>query len=83
MLSEMAIWNHESDTKPQFDTQYRSDATSDPGSDKQPLDNNQHSNTAKRKHISPTRIKPDKLSITFGDKASVLDKTKNKWHAQL
>ena len=73
MLSEMAIWNHESDSEPQI--QYRSDATSDSDSDNQPLANKQQSTSAKRKHTSPTRIKPDKLSITFGDETSVLVKT--------
>ena len=76
MLSEMAICNHESDSKPQIDLQYRSDAISDSDSDNQPLAIKQPSISAKRKHNSSTRIIPDKLSITFGDNASVLVKSK-------
>ena len=77
MLSEMAIWNHDSVSDPQVGIQYRSDTNSDTDSDNQPLANKQPNTTGKRKHISPTRITPDKLSITFGDKTSVLVKTKN------
>ena len=72
MLSEMAIWNNDSNSEPQVNIQYRSDTNSDTDSDNQPLANKQPSTSFKRKHISPTRITPDKLSITIGDKTSVL-----------
>ena len=75
MLSEMAIWNHESDSEPRIDIQYRSEENSDSVSDNQPLIIKQPSTSAKRKHNSPTRITPDKLSITFGDKTSLLVKS--------
>ena len=58
MLSEMAIWNHESDSEPQIDIQYRSEENSDSDSDNQPLANRQPSTSAKRKHNSATRITP-------------------------
>ena len=77
MLSEAAIWNHEFDTEPQVDIQYRSPTSSDTDSNNQPLANKEPSTSLKRKQISPIRITPDKLSITFGDKTSVLVKTKN------
>ena len=77
MISELAIWIHESGSEPQVDIQYRSDATSDSDSNYLPLANKLPSTSAKHKHISPTRIIPDKLSITFSDKTSVLVKTQN------
>ena len=75
MLRKMAIWNHESDSEPQIDIQYRCDPNSGSDSDNQPLAIKQPSTSAKRKHNSPTRIIPDNLSITFGNKTPFLVKS--------
>ena len=47
MLSEMAIWNHDSDSEALVDIQYRSDTTSDRDSDNQRLANMQPSTSSK------------------------------------
>ena len=76
MLSEAAIWNQDSDSEPQLDIQYQSNcAESD--SDEEPLATKRAPTAQKRKTISPKKIVPDKLSITFGDKTSVIVKSKN------
>ena len=58
MLSEAAIWNHESDSEPHLDIQYRTPTSSDTESDNQPLASKQPGTSLKRKHISPIRITP-------------------------
>ena len=64
MLDQQAMWNF-LDSEPNLDIQYNSDGESDtiPLARQIP---------AKRKQISPIKITPDKLSINFGDKTSVL-----------
>ena len=52
-----------------MDIQYNTPENSDEESDTIPL---ARQILAKRKQISPIKITPDKLSITFGDKTSVL-----------
>ena len=61
-------WNF-SDSEPNLDIQYNTLENSDEESDTIPL---ARQIPAKRKQISPIKITPDKLSITFGDKTSVL-----------
>ena len=76
MLSEASIWNKDSDSEPHLDIQYQSPgAESD--SDEEPLATKRAPTAQKRKAISPIKIVPDKLSITFGDKTSVLVKSRN------
>ena len=76
MLSEASIWNQDSDSEPHLDIQYQSPgAESD--SDEEPLATKRAPTAQKRKTISPIKIVPDKLSITFGDKTSVLVKERN------
>ena len=76
MLSEASIWNQDSDSEPHLDIQYQSPgAESD--SDEEPLATKRAPMAQKRKTISPIKIVPDKLSITFGDKTSVLVKERN------
>ena len=67
MLDQQAMWNF-SDSEPNLDIQYNTPENSD-NSDTIPL---ARQIPAKRKQISPIKITPDKLSITFGDKTSVL-----------
>ena len=68
VLDQQAIWNF-SDSEPNLDIQYNTPQNSDAESDTIPLARQRQS---KRKQLSPIRITPDKLSITFGDKTSVL-----------
>ena len=68
MLDQQAMWNF-SDSEPNLDIQYNTPENSDAESDTIPLARQRQS---KRKQISPIKIRPDKLGITFGDKTSVL-----------
>ena len=68
MLDNQAMWNF-SDSEPNLDIQYNTRENSDEESDTLPL---ARQKPPKRKQISPKKITPDKLSITFGDKTSVL-----------
>ena len=68
MLDQQAMWTF-SDSEPNIDIQYNTPDNSEDESDTIPL---ARQRATKRKHISPTKIIPDKLSITFGDKTSVL-----------
>ena len=68
MLDQQSMWNF-SDSEPNLDIQYNTPENSDAESDTIPLAKQRQS---KRKRISPIKITPDKLSITFGDKTSVL-----------
>ena len=62
--------------EPHLDIQYQSPgAESD--SDEEPLATKRAPTAQKRKTICPIKIVPDKLSITFGDKTSVLVKSRN------
>ena len=74
MLDQQAMWNF-SDSEPNLDIQYNTPENSDAESDTIPLARQKQS---KRKQISPIKITPDKLSITFGDKTSVLLNKENK-----
>ena len=68
MLDQQAMWNF-SDSEPNLDIQYNTPENSDAESDTIPLARQRQS---KREQISPIKITPDKLSITFGDMTSVL-----------
>ena len=68
MLDQQTMWNF-LDSEPSLDTQYNTHENSDEESDTIPL---ARQIPAQRKQISPIKITPDKLSITFGDKSSVL-----------
>ena len=68
MLDQQAMWNF-SDSEPHLDIQYNTPENSDAESDTIPLARQRQS---KRKQLSPNKITPDKLIITFGDKTSVL-----------
>ena len=67
-LDQQAMWNF-SDSEQNWDIQYNTPENSDEESDTIP---HARQRPAKRKQISPMKITPDKLSITFGDKTSVL-----------
>ena len=77
MMNEAEIWNQDSDTEPQLDIQYQSQHNLDTDSDEEPLATKRATTAQKRKTVSPLKIVPDKLSITFGDKTSVIVKSKN------
>ena len=77
MLNEAIIWYQDSNSEPQLDIQYQSPENSDTDSDEQPLAIKRTTTTQKRKTISPIKIIPDKLSVTFGERNSVLIKPKN------
>ena len=68
MLDQQAMWNF-SDSEPNLDIQYNNPENSDEESDTIPLAGQRQ---AKHKQISPMKITPDNLGITFGDKTSVL-----------
>ena len=68
MLDQQAMSNF-SDSEPNLDIQYNTPENSDEESNTTPLARQRQS---KRKQISPIKITPDKLSITFWDKTSVL-----------
>ena len=68
MLDQQAMWNF-SDSEPNLGIQYNTPKNSDAESDTIPLARQRQS---KRKQISPIKITPDKLSITFGDTTSAL-----------
>ena len=68
MLDQQTMWNF-LDSEPNLDIQYNTPENSDKESDTIPL---ARQLSAKRKQISPIKITPDKLSITFGDKIYVL-----------
>ena len=76
MLSEAGIWNKDSDSEPQLDIQNQSNCA-ETDSDEEPLFTKCAPTAQKRKTISPIKIVPDQLSITFGDKTSVIVKSKN------
>ena len=78
MLSEAAIWNQDSDSEPQRDIQYQPQQNTDSDSDEEPLATKRATTAQKRKTISPIKIVPDKLSISSGDKTSVIVRSKNK-----
>ena len=68
MLDQQALWSF-SDSEPNLDIQFNTPENSDAESDTIPLAKRRQS---KRKQISPIKITTNKLSITFGDKTSVL-----------
>ena len=69
-----AIWNQDPVSEPEMDIQCRTPTTLGIGkeSDEQPLISKRTTTAQKRKTISPTKIIPDKLSITFGDETFVI-----------
>ena len=77
MLDEAAIWNQDSDSEPQMDIQNQPQQNMDSDSDEEPLATKRATTAQKRKTISPIKIIPDNLSITFGDKTSVIVRSKN------
>ena len=77
MLDEAAIWNQDSDSEPQMDIQNQPQQNMDSDSDEEPLATKRATTAQKRKTLSPIKIVPDKLSITFGDKTSVIVRSKN------
>ena len=74
MLDQQAMWNF-SDSEPNLDIQYNTPTNPDEDSETIPLARHYQ---RKRKHISPIKTTSDKLSITFGDKTSVVKKKENK-----
>ena len=68
MLDQQSMWNF-SDSEPNLDIQYNTPEDSEAESYTIPLARKVQN---RRKQISPIKITPDKLSITFGDKTSVL-----------
>ena len=76
MLSEAGIWNKDSDSEPQLDIQYQSNCA-ETESDEETLITKCAPTAQKRKTISPIKLVPDQLSITFGDKTSVIVNSKN------
>ena len=67
MLKADTIWNLESDSEPKLDIQFQQTIDEEDSSDQSTLQNIKKK-AIKRKNISPIKIKPDKLMITFGDK---------------
>ena len=77
MLNEAANWSQDSDSEPQMDIQYQPQQNMDTDSDEEPLATKHATTAQKRKTSSPIKIVPDKPSITFGDKTSVIVRSKN------
>ena len=78
MLNAESIWNIETDSEPELDIRFNEDAPDeDSASDNSTLQNVKKK-AVKRKHISPIKIIPDKLTLTFGDKTTTITKTKTK-----
>ena len=75
MLKADTIWNLESDSEPQLDIQFQSTIDEDDSSDQSTL-HNVKKKAIKRKNISPIKIIPDKLMITFGDKTTSIINTR-------
>ena len=75
MLKADTIWNLESDSEPQLDIQFQSTIDEDDSSDQSTL-HNVKKKAIKRKKISPIKIIPDKLMITFGDKTTSITNTR-------
>ena len=78
MLNEAAIGNQESDSELQLDIECKSPSNSDTEFDIEPLSTKRTTTAQKRKTISPFKITPDELSVTFGDKVAVIEKSKSK-----
>ena len=70
MTDQQTTWNF-SDSEPNLDIQYNIPSNSDEELEKVLLAQQAH---GKSKHITPIKITPDKLSINFGEKTSLLIK---------
>ena len=76
MLNAESIWNIETDSEPELDIRFNEDTPDeDSVSDNSTL-KNVKKKAVKRKHTSPIKIIPDKLTLTFGDKTTTITKTK-------
>ena len=76
MLNAESIWNIETDSEPELDIRFNEDTPDeDSASDNSTLQNVKKK-AVKRKHTSPIKIIPDKLTLTFGDKTTTITKTK-------
>ena len=71
MLNAETIWNLKSDSDPDLDIQFQPAIDEEDSSDQSTLQNVQK-NAIKRKNISPIKIIPDKLIVTFGDKTTTI-----------
>ena len=76
MLNAESICNIETDSEPELDIRFNEDTPDkDSASDNSTLQNVKKK-AVKRKHISPIKIIPDKLTLTFGDKTTTITRTK-------
>ena len=75
MLKADTTWNLESDSEPELDIQFQQTIDEEDSSDQSTLQNVKKK-AIKRKNISPIKIKPDKLMITFGDKTTSITNTR-------
>ena len=75
MLKPDTIWNLESDSEPELDIQILQPNNEDDSSDQSTLQNVKRK-AIKRKNISPIKIIPDKLMVTFGDKTTTITNTR-------
>ena len=75
--SNSIITNHlyKSDSEPDLDIQFQKAMDEEDSSDQSTLQNIQKK-AIKRKNISPTKITPDKLMVTFGDKITTITNTR-------
>ena len=75
MLNAETIWNLKSDSDADFDIQFQQATDKEDSSDQSTLQNLQKK-AIQRKSISPIKIIPDKLMVTFGDKTTTITNTR-------
>ena len=74
MLNAETIWNLESDSETDLNVKFQERTSEDDSCDHSTLQNMKKRAT-KPKKISPTKLTPDKLMITFGDKTTTITNT--------
>ena len=72
MLNAESIWNVETDSEPELDIRFHEDNPDEESASDNATLQNVKKKAVKRKHTSPTKITPDKLMITFGDKTTTI-----------
>ena len=76
MLNAESIWNIETDSEPELDIRFNEDTPDEDSASDNSTPQNVKKKAVKRKHTSPIKIIPDKLTLTFGDKTTTITKTK-------
>ena len=76
MLNGESIWNIETDSEPELDIRFNEDIPDEYSASDNATLQNVKKNAVKRKHTSPTKIIPDNLMLTFGDKTTTITNTR-------